>query len=1025
MPGRLVLGLPAGFSNEALRALLDRHGITLQRWLPRLGLALVSVPAGQEDFLAQALSAEPAVQFATRHRKSVSVADIPLDEYWGQQWGMVQVQGPAAWDLAWSDPAVVIAVIDTGILQSHWDLADRTWYNPGESALDPASGLRTCDTPVARNGVDDDDNGYIDDCRGYDFVVRDNDPRDENGHGTAVAGIAAATTNNLDPYLGTYEGVAGMARQASLMALRGLDRDGYGWPIDIAEAIDYAAANGAQIINLSLTLPVINPNPYDVEILRRAVEAAQAADVLLVAASGNQGYNGIAYPAAFPGVLAVGASTQSDTRASFSNYGQRLDLVAPGVGIFSTLAANPHSYGRYNSSGSGTSFAGPHVAGVAGLVRGLRPDLSQSVIYELLRRTADDVGEPGWDAQTGWGRLNAYRAAAEAAAGLALSLAAEPPTVAMAGRAVLHLQVMSPAPAGGPAGLGARIALAASSGIITPTLVTADSRGRANALYSADMLTGTVQITATLAGISTTIPLTVTSGWPASLALEAVPGRIASGGHQAVITATAWDEGGSAVPDGTEVAFTATLGTVNPLAATTVAGRATTTFTSGVVSGTAYITATAGAAMAVLPLEIVGAGEPFSITLIAEPAVIQVDGGPATVTATVCDGMGDPVADGTLVSFTADRGTVSPAQAVATDGQAITQLWPGTLPGQARVRAQAGQAFGETMVTILPGQAFTVTVTATPSELTVGYNQVARLDAQAVDRYGNSVADGTRLDFAASLGRVSPAWTTTSAGVGHVNLIGELIAGTSYITVTAAGGAQGHTQVRIRPAAPATLTLEAIPPQIAVGGEAARLRARARDQYGNAVADGTEVTFTTDLGALRLPQGSTRLAQRAEEVGEAGQGLSESGLVAQTIGGVAEAELVSGPTSGLAHVRASIASSLLATNTVAFLPGPPAALTLAVTPPQIRVGGRARLTATARDQYGNTVADGTPVRFASDRGALEQAEVPTSAGVATTWLTVRQGTGTVALAAISGNASAFAFVDVQPARHYLPLQLIK
>ncbi|PKO23825.1 MAG: hypothetical protein CVU38_02175 [Chloroflexi bacterium HGW-Chloroflexi-1] len=511
-PGKLVLAVPPGADEATVRALAARGGATLDRWLPHLGLALLSVPAGQGALTAQALAAQPGVDCVTGYRKSVRAADVPLDEYYPQQWGMNQALGPAAWDLAWSDPGIVIAVVDTGVNYLHWDLRDRTWYNPGESGIDPVTGGRTCADPLAFNGVDDDGNGYVDDCRGYDFAARDTDPMDGNGHGTAVAGIAAATTNNFID--GRYEGVAGMARQASLMALRTLDDYGLGYPFDIAEAIDYAAQQGAQVINLSLTLPQ-NAYPADVEQLRRAVAVAQAAGAVVVGASGNQGYGTVSYPAAFDGVLAVGASTQADTRASFSNYGDRLDLIAPGTGIVSTLLAGTHSYGLYNNTGNGTSFASPHAAGVAALVRGLRPDLGQADVRELIRRTADDVDAPGWDVYTGWGRLNAHRAVAEAIIGLHMSLTADPPGVPVGAETTVSLQITAPAPSGVPAGLGARVALTASAGAVTPTQVTVDAAGRATARFTAAPTMGTAHITATLGNGSAS----------AFGALEVLPGK--------------------------------------------------------------------------------------------------------------------------------------------------------------------------------------------------------------------------------------------------------------------------------------------------------------------------------------------------------------------------------------------------------------------------------------------------------------------------------------------------------------------
>ena len=602
-PGQLVVGVAPNTDEDDLRLMLAGSGATLDAWLPNLGLARVLTPVGDELAVAETLNAEPAVDFIAPNRKLAHIADVPLDPYWPQQWGMAKVSGPAAWNLAWGDPSIPIAIVDTGILQDHWDLHSQTWYNPGESAIDPATGGRTCDTAIAHNGIDDDHNGYIDDCRGWDFVSNDADPQDEHGHGTIVAGIAAAATNNPAPLApGSYEGVAGMGRQASLMALRVLDSGGVGYAFNIAAAIDYATVNGARVINLSLTFPPATSNSPDIEMLRRAIAAAQAANVLVVGASGNESYNGVDYPAKLPGVLAVGASTRQDTRAYFSNYGARLDLVAPGEGIFSTLRApGLHSYGYYASTGSGTSFAAPHVAGTAALVCGLRPDLSQDAVYELIRRTADDVDAPGFDIFTGWGRLNANRAVSEAILGLHLALVAEPATVAAGGQTVVRLEIV--APSGAAAGMGARIALTTDLGVTEPMTVTADERGWAAAFFTAGSLSGVAHITATLGSVTSTLPVTITSGLPVQLELTAMPHFIPAGG-QAVITAKVSDEAGNPVSDGVKVSFATTLGEVAPATAATRGGSASTILTAGAESGTAAVQASAGGLTMTVPVAI-------------------------------------------------------------------------------------------------------------------------------------------------------------------------------------------------------------------------------------------------------------------------------------------------------------------------------------------------------------------------------------------------------------------------------------
>jgi len=149
------------------------------------------------------------------------------------------------------------------------------------------------------------------------------------------------------------------------------------------------------------------------------------------------------------------------------------------------------------------------VAGAAALVRGLRPDLGQDAIYELMRRTADDLGAPGFDTSTGWGRLNAYRAVSEAVAGLHLALVAEHPTVATGGQTVVRLEFSGPS--GAASGIGARTTLLASLGAVEPIAVTADDQGRATARFDAGPRTGVAHITATLGSVTATLPITITS----------------------------------------------------------------------------------------------------------------------------------------------------------------------------------------------------------------------------------------------------------------------------------------------------------------------------------------------------------------------------------------------------------------------------------------------------------------------------------------------------------------------------------
>jgi hypothetical protein len=248
----------------------------------------------------------------------------------------------------------------------------------------------------------------------------------------------------------------------------------------------------------------------------------------------------------------------------------------------------------------------------------------------------------------------------------------------------------------------------------------------------------------------------------------------------------------------------------------------------------------------------------------------------------------------------------------------------------------------------------------------------------------------------------------TTAGVATTDFVGELVAGTSVITATAEGGAQGVVRATIQPGAPAQIALETSPAQISVGEDKALLRATVRDRYGNAVMDGTPVTFTTDLGELRS----------IDSVGA--RPAVSSDLTAQTIDGMAKASLASGFRSGTAHVRAAVASGPIESGAVTIQPGPPALMTLSAQPARVGPGGRVELAASVQDQYGNSVADGAIVSFHSSGGQLTAASAPVSDGVALTRLVVPAAPGKLDIEALCGPASAHASVEV-PWFAYLPL----
>jgi subtilisin len=234
-----------------------------------------------------------------------------------------------------------------------------------------------------------------------DGSTRPRDWDDVNGHGTWTSGIAAAANNSI--------GVVGVAPAVSLYAVKVLGNSGSGWDSDIAQGIDWAIDNGMDVISMSLGGPGYSTALAD------ACQQAWDAGIVLVAAAGNEGDGNLAteeisYPAAYPSVIAVGATNQADQLASFSNTGSYLELSAPGVSIYST-----YKKGRY-ATFSGTSASCPHVSGVAALVLSANLGLTNAEVRSLLDETAEDLGPAGWDAGFGYGLVDAPAAVAAAIA---------------------------------------------------------------------------------------------------------------------------------------------------------------------------------------------------------------------------------------------------------------------------------------------------------------------------------------------------------------------------------------------------------------------------------------------------------------------------------------------------------------------------------------------------------------------------------------------------------------------------------
>ncbi|MBI3996753.1 MAG: S8 family serine peptidase [Candidatus Omnitrophica bacterium] len=338
---------------------------------------------------AEEFARDPHVAYAHPNYKAEVLAE-PNDPSYGELWGLQKIQASSAWD-EFTDPiagpgqGVLVGVIDTGIDYTHPDLAQNIWTNPGE---------------IAGDGVDNDNNGFVDDVHGYDFASNDGDPKDGHSHGTHVAGTIAAVGHNA-------LGVVGVAPNATLLAAKGLSDGGSGSLDWLASAIQYAVDRGADVLNNSWGCRGGCPSdPEHPTVTEDAVAYAHSLGTVVVFAAGNDGRDVADYsPASQPEPITVSATTEEDMRATFSNYGPRIDVGAPGVGILSTVPADGYQ------SFSGTSMACPHVVGTVALILSIQPTLTNEDVRDVLSLSADDVGVLGSDEDTGAGRINALKAA--------------------------------------------------------------------------------------------------------------------------------------------------------------------------------------------------------------------------------------------------------------------------------------------------------------------------------------------------------------------------------------------------------------------------------------------------------------------------------------------------------------------------------------------------------------------------------------------------------------------------------------
>ncbi len=364
VPGEYIIKLKKGvspksfFSNSRVQSMVNK---TKRLRVRNTQIYRVKVNSNVKVATVKKLMSHPMIDFIepnyilevprTKRSRAYSLRELPKDDMFNQLWGLhneedTDINVVPAWDKTKGRREVVIAVVDTGIDLEHPDLKENLWVNEAEANGKP--------------GVDDDNNGYVDDIHGYDFIDQDSTPEDGHSHGTHCAGTIGAVHDSL--------GVAGVVKNATLMASKIFNADGRTTTAAIVEAITYSADNGAHVMSNSWGGGGAS------QAIKGAIEYANSKGSIFVAAAGNNGTDNDKrphYPSNYEidNIIAVAAYQKNGRGASFTCYGKKsVDVAAPGVNILSTVLD-----GKY-ASYSGTSMATPHVSGVVGLILAMNPE---------------------------------------------------------------------------------------------------------------------------------------------------------------------------------------------------------------------------------------------------------------------------------------------------------------------------------------------------------------------------------------------------------------------------------------------------------------------------------------------------------------------------------------------------------------------------------------------------------------------------------------------------------------------------
>ncbi|MBM3266190.1 MAG: peptidase S8 [Candidatus Sericytochromatia bacterium] len=382
VPGQIMVKMKPGLNTSSLisaQSQLGLKALPTNASIAKLGWKVMAYDAGKigAQSLLTTLSQNPGVA-AVEPRYTLQLPKMQLqpqgdvqpvsynDPMAKDQYALVKGDTARAHAITMGSAKTILSIVDTGV----------DWDHPDFQDADKKSRV----------------------AKGRDHVANNDNPRDGHGHGTHCAGSAAASVNN-------GEGVVGVAANVTILAEKVLSDYGSGSYDSVAGGIVHAADMGAKVISMSLG------GSSTAKVLEDAVAYAISKDALLVAAMGNDGREKKSYPAALPGVMAVGSTDSADRRSSFSNMGSHISVGAPGSAILSTLPTFKNQIGKTDyGTLSGTSMATPFVAGIAALVRDLHPDWDYKAVQAKVEKAAEDLGTAGFDKEFGHGRVNAYRA---------------------------------------------------------------------------------------------------------------------------------------------------------------------------------------------------------------------------------------------------------------------------------------------------------------------------------------------------------------------------------------------------------------------------------------------------------------------------------------------------------------------------------------------------------------------------------------------------------------------------------------